>query len=202
MACAGMKYPDHWWKPVPESERAVWEILPQAADRSKGEVILSKRNELGLLSNFAATPFEFRGKRYASLEGFWMMMKYPESKDDPRTAAPVKWRYTRDQVAAMTAFEANAAGALAEENMEKLGIDWVSFEGERIRFKTDPKGVDRHYELILGATRAKLAQNPKVKEVLLSTGDLKLRADHFEDEDGTKAWRYYEIYMKLRDELR
>lgn len=44
-----------------ESGRAGWEIMPQEA--GNGEVILSKRNELGLL-NFAATPFEFHGKRY------------------------------------------------------------------------------------------------------------------------------------------
>lgn len=39
-------------------------------------MILSKRNELGLLSNFAATPFTFKGKHYASLEGFWQMMEH------------------------------------------------------------------------------------------------------------------------------
>ena len=48
-------YPVHWWAAVPESQRASWEILPQAA--KPGEVILSKRNELGILSNFSATPF-------------------------------------------------------------------------------------------------------------------------------------------------
>jgi hypothetical protein len=75
-------YPAHWWTPVPENQRASWEILPQAA--KPGQVILSKRNELGILSNFAATPFAFQGRRYASVEGFWQMMLYPESSDDPR----------------------------------------------------------------------------------------------------------------------
>jgi hypothetical protein len=56
-----------------------WEVLPQEA--GPGEVILSKRHELGLLSNFAPTPFTFRGRRYASLEGFWQMMLYPESEE-------------------------------------------------------------------------------------------------------------------------
>jgi hypothetical protein len=58
-------YPAHWWQPAPVEGAPAWEILPQAA--APGEVILSKRNELGLLSNFAATPFEFHGKRYASM---------------------------------------------------------------------------------------------------------------------------------------
>src|SRR6266853_5294186 len=95
-------YPAHWWTPVPESQKAVWEILPQAA--KAGEVILSKRNELGILSNFAATPFTLRGKRYASVEGFWQMMLYPEGPSDPR--ATLKWQYTREQVAQMTAWDA------------------------------------------------------------------------------------------------
>ena len=81
------RYPAHWWKEVPRQEAASWEILPQ--DAAPGEVILSKRNELGLLSNFAATPFTFHGKRYASLEGFWQMMKYPEGPDDLRASFPV-----------------------------------------------------------------------------------------------------------------
>ena len=69
-------YPAHWWAPVSKEGSPAWEILPQEA--GPGEVILSKRHELGLLSNFAPTPFTFRGRRYASLEGFWQMMLYPE----------------------------------------------------------------------------------------------------------------------------
>ena len=104
-----------------ERRRPGWEILPQEA--GPGEVILSKRNELGLLSNFAATPFEFRGKRYASLEGFWQMMKYPEGPDDPRAKFPgLEWTHTRDEVAEMTAFDAKKAGDLASRNMAR----WAS----------------------------------------------------------------------------
>src|SRR5436190_19865381 len=90
-------YPAHWWTPVPQEGAPAWEILPQEA--GPGEVIVSKRNELGLLSNFAATPFTFRGQRYASLEGFWQMMKYPEGPDDPRATSPgLEWKFTRAQV--------------------------------------------------------------------------------------------------------
>lgn len=96
------RYPRHWWTPVSRASAPDWEILPQEA--SPGEVILSKRNELGLLSNLSPTPFVFRGKRYASLEGFWQMMLYPEGADDPRAAIPgIHWSYTREQVAQMTA---------------------------------------------------------------------------------------------------
>src|SRR6476646_2828447 len=120
------RYPVAWWTPVPKKDAKSWEILPQEA--GPGEVILSKRNELGLLSNFAATPFKFRGKRYASLEGFWQMMKYPEGPNDPRAKFPgIEWKYTREQVALMTAFEATSAGTLAEENLKRMGITWVTF---------------------------------------------------------------------------
>jgi len=192
-------YPDRWWEAGSEAPKS-WEILPTAADRDKKEVILSKRNDLGVLSNFAATPFTYRGKTYASVEGFWQMMKYPENAKDERNK--VKWPHTRDQVAAMTAFEANKAGHEANELMKKLKIDWITFEGERIEYKTTREGMDRHYQLIYEATKAKVEQNPEVKKTLLATGDLRLLPDHMQEADATKAYRYYDIEMRLRDEER
>ncbi len=192
------KYPAHWWTPVSEVGKPDWEILPQEA--GQGEVILSKRNELGLLSNFAATPFTFRGKRYASVEGFWQMMLYPESSKDPRALAPqIEWKYTREQVGQMTAFEAKAAGSLAEENMKRMGIDWVSFEGVSFPYRSKEKG--NHYKVIVDVMWAKLRQNPEVKNVLLSTGDLILKPDHHGEVDAPPEWRYYEIWMEIRANL-
>jgi predicted NAD-dependent protein-ADP-ribosyltransferase YbiA (DUF1768 family) len=199
------RYPAVWWAPLAEAERHSWEVPPQ--DAGPGEVILSKRNELGILSNFAATPFELHGRRFASLEGFWQAMKYPEGADDPRAVkvdpagAPVVWPRTRADVEGLAAFAAHSAGVEAEALLRRLGIDWVSYRGERLRFKTAPTDIDRHFALIVEASWAKLRQNPEVKRVLLSTGDLVLRADHHEDADGTKAWRYYEIWMGIRASL-
>ena len=154
-------YPAHWWQPVPAEGAPAWEILPQAA--APGEVILSKRNELGVLSNFAATPFTFRGKRYASVEGFWQMMKYPEDTRDPRASFPgVEWAYTREQVAQLTGFAAKHAGDLADKNMAKMGITWVSFEGKRMEYRPAHPGA--HYQLIFAATREKVRQNPEVRK--------------------------------------
>src|SRR5262245_8205199 len=117
------KYPAQWWAAVTKEGAPAWEILPQEA--GPGEVILSKRHELGLLSNFAATPFVFHGQRYASVEGFWQMMLYPEGAADPRAKFPgLEWKYTRDQVAQMVAFEAKHAGDLAGANMKQMGITW------------------------------------------------------------------------------
>ena len=188
-------YPAHWFAPVSKEGAPTWEILPQEA--GPGEVILSKRNELGILSNFAPTPFTFRGKRYASLEGFWQAMKYPEDADDPRAKFPgLKWEFTRAQVEQLTAFEAKRAGDLGEENMKKMGIGWVSFEGKRFDYK--PKEPGEHHRLIVAAMREKLAQNPEVKKVLLATGDLILKPDHHQEPDAPAAWRYFEIWLQLR----
>jgi len=192
------RYPAHWWTPVIDLQKPDWEILPQEA--GPGEVILSKRNELGLLSNFAPTPFVFHGKRYASLEGFWQMMKYPEGPYDQRAKFPgLEWKYTRAQVAQMVAFEANKAGALASENMTKMGIAWVSFQGKHFPYK--PVVPGEHYQLIVAATWAKVNQNPEVKKVLLRTGNLILKPDHHQEPNAPAAWRYYEILTRIRTEL-
>jgi predicted NAD-dependent protein-ADP-ribosyltransferase YbiA (DUF1768 family) len=191
-------YPAHWWTPISDPKKPDWEILPQEA--GPGEVILSKRHELGLLSNFAATPFTYHGQRYASLEGFWQMMLYPEGPDDPRAKAPnIEWKYTREQVSQMTGFEAKSAGALAEQNMQKMGIDWVSFAGKRFKYRSLKRGD--HYRLIVEATRAKVQQNPEVRRVLLATGDLILKPDHYGEVNAPSEWRYYQILMMIRKEL-
>ena len=192
------RYPAHWWTPVSEVGKPDWEILPQEA--APGEVILSKRNELGLLSNFAATPFTYRGKRYASVEGFWQMMLYPDGPNDPRARFPgIEWKYTREQVAQMTAFEAKSAGTLAEENMQRMGIEWATFAGKRFAYRSPSPA--QHYQLIVEAMWAKVKQNPEVMKVLLSTGNLVLKPDHHGEPNAPPEWRYYEIWMQIRNRL-
>jgi len=193
------RYPAHWWTALSNDGAPSWEILPQEA--GAGEVILSKRHELGLLSNFAPTPFTFRGKRYASLEGFWQMMLYPEGPDDPRATFPgIVWKHTRDEVAQMTAFVAKDAGTLAEANMATMRIDWVTFEGKRVEYRPAKPGA--HYDLIVAATQEKVRQNPEVSRVLLATGDLILKPDHHQEPDAPAAWRYFEILTRIRAESR
>lgn len=198
LSAFGGQYPAHWWTPVVDAHKPGWEVLPQAAQ--PGQVILSKRNELGLLSNFAATPFTLHGTRYASVEGFWQMMLYPEGPNDPRAlATSLTWPHTRAEVAQMTSFEAKAAGDVGEENMRKLGIDWVSFDGRRMPYRSMVKG--EHYRLIVEAMRAKLTQNPKVREVLLSTGNLTLLPDHIQEASAPPEWAYFTLWMEIRAEL-
>lgn len=191
-------YPAVWFQKVTDKNVPSWEILPQAA--KPGEVILSKRNDLGVLSNFAATPFSFRGKRYASLEGLWQSMLYPEDGNDERAkAAGVTWKHTRDQVANLTAFEAKAAGDLAFANMKKLKINWVTLDGKKLVYWTPEKGD--HYQVIKEATWEKVKQNPKVKETLLATAGLKLMPDHHQEPNAPPAWRYFEILTEIREDL-
>lgn len=192
-------YPAHWWDAVDRESAPSWEILPQ--DAKEGEVILSKRNELGLLSNFAHTPFEYHGHRYESLEGLWQMMLFPDPDDpnDPRKNPELKWKHTRAEVAKMIGFEAKRAAKHAKANMKKLGIDWVSFRGKRMTYRSQRKGL--HYALIISAMRAKLHQNAKVRKVLCSTGDLTLKPDHKQKTDSPPEWRYHKIYMDFRKEI-
>src|SRR5438067_11546557 len=81
LLAARTNYPAHWWAPVSTNGAAGWESLPQQA--GPGEVILSKRQQRGALSKFAATPCTLSGKRYASLVGSWQRMKNPEKEDEP-----------------------------------------------------------------------------------------------------------------------
>jgi predicted NAD-dependent protein-ADP-ribosyltransferase YbiA (DUF1768 family) len=84
--------------------------------------------------------------------------------------------------------------------MKKMGIDWVSFEGHRFEYR--PAIPGKHYELIVAATWEKVRQNPEVKRVLLATGDLILKPDHHQEPNAPAAWRYFDILMKIRAELR
>lgn len=128
------------------------------------------------------------------------MMKYPEGPDDPRAKfSGVEWQYKRDEVAALAGFEAKKAGTLADASMKKMGIDWITFEGRRLRYRSDQS--EEHYRLIVEATRAKVQQNPEVQKVLLATGDLKLKPDHHQKPDARPALRYYDILMQIRTEL-
>ncbi|MCC2679519.1 MAG: hypothetical protein K0R29_2095 [Pseudobdellovibrio sp.] len=192
-------YPDLWWQEVPKSELASWEIGPQEADRSKGEVILSKRNELGKLSNFTPAPFTLDGTTYASIEGLWQSMKFPEGpKDERMKDKTIVWPFTREQVQQMTSFEAKRAGDKAGDNMKKLGIEWVTYKGKKIDYKGTEKEV--FYDIIFRASRAKLESNPDIKALLLRTKTLKLLPDHHQKPTDPPSYRYYEIYMKLREE--
>ncbi len=195
-ACAShAPYPEEWWTPVEKTGAPAWEVLPQ--DAGPGEVILSKRTELGILSNFAPTPFTYEGETYASIEGFWQMTKYPEGPGDERLQ--VAWTHTRAEVAMMTAFDAKKAGSEANALMKKLGLDWVTYKGKKMIYYENAKGD--FYDLIVAAEWEKVKQNSDVRNVLKKTGTLILRPDHVQDPKSAPAWRYHDIWMEIRSQL-
>ncbi|MBD64686.1 MAG: hypothetical protein CME62_05740 [Halobacteriovoraceae bacterium] len=193
-------YPAHWWEKVPESQRqGSWEILPHEA--KKGELILSKRNELGQFSNFGHTPFILDGVEYASVEALWQMMKYPDvyDLDDPRIK--IDYPYSRLEVIEMFGFEAKKAGDLANEINKQHGFDFVSYQGHKFDYKDRGAGSEHHYQIIRKALIAKVFQNNHLKQLLLKTKGLILKPDHHQGENRPKSYFYHEILMDIRDNI-
>ena len=190
------EFPPQWWAPVSRESAPSWEVLPQ--DAEAGEVILSKRTELGVFSNLAKSSFIFEGKHYNSIEGFWQMMKFPENDHDERSRFP--YNYSRNYVSAMWGFDAKNAGNHANKIMGEFDIEWVSYNGIRFNYKDFDEGSDFHYQLIYQAIRAKILQNYRLKELLGKTKNLILRPDHYQ---GVKpeSYYYHKILMKIRSEL-
>ncbi len=191
-------YPQEWWVSIPRDQAASWEILPQ--DAAPGEVILSKRTELGIFSNFGATPFELDGLHYASVEGLWQALKYPDPsiQNDPR--AKLVWPHTRAEVMAMVAFDAKRAGKEANLIYKANNLKEVSYGQDFFDYNDFASGSEKHLQLITRALRAKLDQTPGLWDLLLKTGCLILKPDHTESGISPASYRYFDIYMKLRDE--
>lgn len=192
-------YPAHWWGPT-QSDQPIpdWEILPEEGVFGES-VILSKRNELGILSNFASTPFEMDGKWYASVEGLWQSLKYPEGKNDERYGED-QLPYPRREVEQMVGFEAKKAGSLASKLMKKHDVDWVSYKGEKMLYRDPTKGP--HYKVILRAMVSKLEQNIQVEKILKQTKGLKLLPDHLTSPNDPPAWKYYKVWTEQRAKLK
>lgn len=195
-------YPSHWWERVPDSDRrGSWEILPHEA--GEGEVILSKRNELGIFSNFGATPFSYQGEKYGSIEGFWQMMKYPDPNDkkDPRNKFANEYPYTRDEVKLLDGFISKKAGDDANKINKKYGIKNVSYRGRHFNYKDMGRGSEYHYKIIKGATEAKVYQNHEVKQLLRKTKGLILKPDHTQGSNPPPSYKYFDILMNIRKKL-
>ncbi|MBY0515905.1 MAG: NADAR family protein [Bacteriovoracaceae bacterium] len=191
-------YPQEWWVSIPRDQAASWEILPQ--DAAAGEVILSKRTELGIFSNFGATPFELDGLHYASVEGLWQALKYPDPSipNDPR--AKLVWPHTRAEVMAMVAFDAKRAGNEANLIYKANNLKEVSYGQDFFDYNDFAAGSEKHLKIITRALRAKLDQTPGLWDLLLKTGCLILKPDHTESGNSPASYRYFDIYMKLREE--
>lgn len=192
-------FPAAWWAPVPRESAASWEILPQ--DAGKGEVILSKRTELGVFSNFGDTPFILDGLSFGSVEGLWQSLKYPDPtipKDKRHKISG--WKYTREQVALMVGREAKNAGNEANALYRIHGLKNINWRDHFFDYVDHAAGSEFHYHLIKRAIKAKLDQNHALWDLLLKTKCLKLRSDHLAGSNEPPSFRYFEILMVLRDE--
>lgn len=193
-------YPAVWWQAVDESQRqSSWEVLPQEA--KSGEVILSKRNELGVFSNLAHTPFIFEGVHYASIEALWQMMKYPDKTDvnDLRNDIS-EYPYTREEVYALHGFASKKAGSKANKINKANQINWISYKHLKFNYKDMQEGSVYHYKLIKKAISEKLKQNPLVYKLLLKTKGLVLKPDHKQSSNSPKSYFYHKILMEFRDQ--
>ena len=190
------EYPQSWWKYIPREDASSWEILPQ--DANDGEVVLSKRTELGVFSNLAYSPFYYDGDNYNSIEGFWQMMKYPENVNDRRF--DFGYEMTRGHVAMLWGFDAKNAGKEANRIMQEHEFSLISYNGEFFDYKDYSFGSENHYRLIFEATKAKIEQNEHLRLLLRKTKGLILIPDHRQG-NKPKSYYYHEILMKIRDQL-
>lgn len=102
---------------IPVSHRhGRWEILPQKA--KTGEVILSKRTQLGVFSNLS---FIYENIIYNSIEGLWQVMKYPDPTDinDLRNNFSADYPYTRSEA---TSEKVNQSNQLIDLLLKTKGI--------------------------------------------------------------------------------
>lgn len=196
------QYPSEWWQPIAKTEepKKSWEKAPDTA--KPGEVVVSKRRGLRFFSNFWPTEFSLDGKSYPSVEGFWQMMKFPDAKlgkDKRKTIPQSRWGFTRQEVSEMSMYEAKGAGSAASKLMKELNVNWVSYLGKQMTYRTKEKG--EHYKLIYRALLAKIKQNPKLAALLKKTKGLKLVPDHRQGPETPPAWRYCDILMDIRSKL-
>jgi len=192
-------YPAEWWKPV-DGKTPGWEVLPQSA--KPGEVILSKRNELGIFSNLAHSPFILDGVQYASIEGLWQGMKYPDLTlaEDSRTAV-TGWSASRAEVFMMSSWDSKSAGNAANQMYADHGFKLINYFDHWFIYTDGLEGSQFHLELITRAIRAKITQNPEIKALLLRTAGLKLRPDHLMSEKVFPSFKYHAIVEGIREEL-
>lgn len=193
-------YPTDWWKEIPRSEASGWEILPQ--DAVNGEVILSKRTELGVFSNLGHSPFVLDNVKYNSIEGLWQGMKYPDAELSGDIRFNEKnWPHKREDVYLMSGWDSKSAGDLANKIYKANNFSTINYKDHQFNYNDRADGSKFHLELMTRAIREKINQNEAVKLLLLKTRGLILKPDHKMKEDTQASYKYHEILMQIREEL-
>jgi len=138
------------------------------------------------LGNLGEAPFELDGVQFTSIEGFWQGIKYPEGSDE------------RQRVSALFGMEAKEAGGPVKH------LEELTYQGRIIKV-----GSSEHHELMKRALRAKLEQNPGLKDMLVASGEATIIHDPrkpdgspYPDSKTIPAAVFSRIMMELRSELR
>lgn len=133
---------------------------------------------LQLISNLAQTPFVLDDRPYASIEGFWQGLKFPDETD-------------RQRIASLSGPRAKRAGDPAPKS------DVIAYGGKPIRVGT----ID-HWELMERACRAKFEQCGAARDALLSTGQALLEHKVKVDSRTIPGVVMADIWMRIRADLR
>jgi predicted NAD-dependent protein-ADP-ribosyltransferase YbiA (DUF1768 family) len=151
---------------------------PEATREPINVMSTSSDPSIRLISNFADTPFVLDHRVYASVEGFWQGLKFPDKAD-------------RARVARLTGGAARRAGEQAA-NAESFVYD-----GALIR-----TGCWDHWALMRAACSAKFTQHQPAREALLKTGDRPLVHRVRRDSRTIPGVIMAEIWMDIRARLR
>jgi hypothetical protein len=133
---------------------------------------------LKLVSNFAHTPFVLDDKEYASVEGFWQGLKFPQAAD-------------RLRLASLHGDEARDAGLSAAAG------EAFDYAGRRIR-----TGTFEHWQLMERACIAKFERNSAARDALLSTGHRPITHRVDPDSRTIPGAIMAEIWTRIRDIVR
>ena len=130
--------------------------------------------ELRLVSNFAAAHFVLDGLDYASVEGFWQGLKFPEEAD-------------RRRLAALVGSKAKDAGYYAPKS------DAFTYARATVRV-----GTWDHWQLMEKACAAKFEQCEAARAALLSTGKRPLVHQVKRDSRSIPGVIMADIWMRIR----
>jgi predicted NAD-dependent protein-ADP-ribosyltransferase YbiA (DUF1768 family) len=147
------------------------------ACREPINVTSSSPDPIRLIANFAPTPFELDGQRYACVEAFWQSLRFPLEE--------------RARIASL-------AGPVAKQESEKQPYgSHVVYGGQTIAV-----GTWDHWQLMRRACAAKFAQNDDARAALLATGERPLVHRVRRDSRTIPGAIMAEIWMELRARLR
>ena len=131
-----------------------------------------------VISNLAESPFELRGRRYASVEGFWQGLKFEDEAQ-------------RAEIANLAGAEAVRAGA------EGASEGVFNFDGQTCAF-----GGPGHHALMREACWAKFTQHAEARSALLASGERPLTHRTRRDSQNIPGALMADIWMRIRTRLR